>query len=179
MLLAFLSMAKAKSRRGKRRYVLVAQGDSEIALATLAAQTAITAAFQANADRPIFVISADGIWTVKDLTVADGPIVVGWCHSDYTVTEIKEYLEGNTGFTRASMTEREIQTRKIRVAGIISSNEGTGTDAVLNDGKPIRTKLGWSQPAGTTINMFAYNKGTDLTTGAELQVTGKVYFKNN
>ncbi len=176
MLLAFLSMAKKRGRR-RGRYVLVAQGDAEIAGSTLAAVTALTGAMQAVADRPIFLISVDAAWTWKDITLGDGPLTVGYAHSDYTVTEIKEYIEGNTGFTRASMTEREIQTRKIRIAGVLNPDAGGGVDASLRGGDIVRTKLGFSIPAGETLNAFIYNKGTALTTGSEVQLTFKVYFR--
>ncbi len=179
-MLVFLIGAAKKGRPRRRRGIMVANCDHELSLGTLALNTAVIDGIQGNADRPIWFVSVDGIWSIKELTDLDGPIVVGYAHSDYTVTEIKEFLEINAGFNFSDMLTRERQARKIRVAAVLQPSGGAETDWVANDGRPIRTKLNWGCPSGSTLNMFAYNRGAALTTGAEVQLSGcKVYFRPN
>lgn len=97
-------------------------------------------------------------WTVDDLTVGQGPIIVGVAHGDYTDAEIEEWIEANASISQQNLVENEQARRKIRQVGVFS---GAAVAESLNDGKPIKTKLGFVLQSGETLRMWAYNFSGD------------------
>ncbi len=109
------------------------------------------------------------------LTAGDGPIIVGYAHSDFSVTEIKEAIEASASISVGDQVAQERANRKVRLVGQL-------TDLVeeLNDGKPVKTKLNWLIPIGKEVNIFAYNDGAALlTTGAVVSCSGDMWVKDS
>ena len=160
-------MAKHPKRRMGR--YLKGRVDEEVPLGTLVTKTAVVASFDEVVDDATLVSSIVGKWAIEGLTAGEGPIEVGVAHGDYTLAEIEEYLE-NTGSWNESdkVQSREVARRLVRSVGILSSDED-----MINDGKPVKTKLNWLLNEGQTLDLWAYNISTgQLTTGAIVHLTG-------
>ncbi len=161
-------MARKKRSRGFQPI----QFDEQVALATLADDTVLSdPLFTFGED--MFLISVDAIWQLRNLTAGEGPIIVGWSHGDLSVAEILEALEANLT-DPDDIIAKERSRRPVRKAGAF---DGLGGDLVLNDGKPIRTKLRFSVGDAHALRFWALNRSatTNLTTGSVLRVSGTLY----
>ncbi len=97
--------------------------------------------------------------------------MVGYAHNDYSVTEIKEALESEAAMATGNKVANEQANRLVRLVGIMPIDS---EDGVLNDGRPIRTRLNWAIPLGGNVATFAYNRsGGTLTTGLVTTISGK------
>ncbi len=165
------------ARKGRRRgFLLKGKIDETLPLGTLANADVVGDVFNDTLDQEAYAISQEAIWTIRELTDDEGPIIVGVAHGDYTDAEIEEYLENAGSWTRGDMLAQEIAKRKIRSVGSFAAT-GTG-DQVLNDGKPIKTRLGFMLQEGQTIKVWAWNKsGAALTTGAQVFLEGHVWLR--
>ncbi len=178
LILLLVALATKHGRgRGKRRYslrrVAVTPG---IALGNLVTLIVVKGNVVGNADGAYRAISLKGTWSIEGHTAGEGPIVVGFAHDDYTVTEIKEALESAASISIGNKVENERARRLVRKVGTFS---GQTTDETLNDGKPIHTRLNWAIPIGTNLAMFAYNDGSgQLTTGTEMRFNGNLWVKD-
>ncbi len=144
-------------------------------LLTPASDIVVLQAMTAVAVSTYRAISVKATWNLMNLTSGEGPVTVGLAHSDYTVTEIKECLEAQAGIDPGNKTAQEQANRLVRVVGAYGS-----VQAMLNDGKPITTKLNWLIAIGRTVVMWAYNEDTaTLTTGAVLNVSGNMWVKDS
>ncbi len=146
-------------------------------MTTLAAATAVLATTD-TVDDTTFITSLKASWSLEDFTdgAGIGPIVVGVAHSDYTLAEIEEWIELTTGWSQADMVSKEISGRRIRRVGTFATDASSGVDvSVLNDGRPIRTKLNWSLSEGQGLSLWAYNSGSNAiaTTVPRVHVEGK------
>ncbi len=154
------------------------QVSSAIALGTLASNTVIAGV--TTADTAIDTGKVSSIvagWDLEAHTAGEGPIAVGVAHSDYSATEILEYLTLATGFDRGDKIAQERQGRRIRRVGVFG---GGLADVSLNDGVPIKTKLNWVLVEGDTIQSWALNlDGSSLTTGTLLNIQGNLNFWND
>lgn len=167
-------MAKRRGRR--RRFNLRrVRCTPEKALSTLASDTVIeTNVVNPGADG-LRVISAKGVWSINGLTAGEGPVTVGFAHSDYSVTEVKECLEAIASIDQGDKVAREQANRLVRIVGMF-----TDSNQSLNDGKPISTKLNWFFTPDDNLEMFAYNEDTGpLSTGATVRFTGDLWVKDN
>ncbi len=175
-----LGMArKGKPRRAMGRYIRGTVDDT-VSLTTLAPSTAVSADFGQSVNERTFVSSIVANWALNNFTdaAADGPIVVGVAHSDYTDPEIEAWIENTGSWNEGDKTAQEVGNRQIRQIGVFSSSAArtaTGT-AVLNDGKAIKTKLNWILLQGQTLSMWAYNAGSSAlaTTVPVLHANGHV-----
>ncbi len=170
------SMAKhPKRRRRKMGRYLRGNIDEKMSLGTLAARTLVSNVFGDAVAERTYISSIRMAHTLSDLTLAAdvGPILVGVAHSDYSAAEIEEVIENSGSWSEADLISREIGARKIRIIGIFQM-PATGADSVLNDGKPITTKLGWILNAGQTLDQWAYNLGSGplATTTPEYSIQG-------
>ncbi len=144
------------------RYI---RGNIDIAqlLGTLAARTAIEASTDTVIDRTL-VSSVVATYSLANMTVGanDGPIEVVVAHSDYTLAEVEEFLELGTSWNETDLIDKEVQSRKIRRIAVFDTpaSSGAGGAYVINDGKPIKTKLNWIMTNGQGLNYFLYNMGT-------------------
>jgi len=178
MLLAFLSMAakgKPRRRRSMGRY-LRGRIDENLALGTLAPVTLISVIFDETVIEKSLISSIVATWSMRNFTESgnDGPILVGVAHSDYTDGEIEAVIESTGSWNVGNKIEQEIAKRLVRIVGTFeSSNQALGA-AVLNDGKPIKTKLNWSLVTGQSLRLWAYNLGGSAldTTDPTVHVEG-------
>ncbi len=170
-----IGLAKGKGRRRRfnlRRVRLT----PEKALATLASDTALSVAMVGSGIGSYRVVSIKGTWTIQGLTEGEGPITVGFAHSDYSVTEIKECLEASAAIDPGDKIAREQANRLVRVVGTFAGDPSSA----LNDGKPISTRLNWLMVPGDAPNMFIYNEFTgSLTTGASVNFAGNMWVKDS
>lgn len=161
-------------KRGNKNFRAI-RVSALVSLGTLADNTHVKATLLDNTDQEMYVVSADLMWTVRDHTGAEGPLIVGLSHGDYTVGEIKEWYESSGSATTADMIALEQSRRRCRDAGMFS---GALSDENLNDGKPIRTTCKFSIAEGAKLDFWVRNdSGAALTTGAEVICSGKVYVK--
>ncbi len=127
-----------------------------------------------NLTREAYAISCDCYWTIKGLTAGEGPLEVGFAHSDLSTTEITEALSAEPT-SPGEIIEREQSSRPVRYAGMFS---GIGSNEVLNNGKHMRTKLGFTLDDGQNVVMYVANvAGLALTTGGVIRGIGKLYVR--
>ncbi len=88
---------------------------------------------------------------------------MGYAHSAYTVTQIKECLESTANIEQTNKIAQEQSQRLVRLVG---AQHGT---QLINEGKPLKTKLNWLIGIGETVNMFIYNDNEATITGAPFQ----------
>ncbi len=173
--LGILIVLMAKRRR-YRRY-LKGIIDFELALGTLGGNTTISNVESQVLTESAFLTSVKAVWSLLGMTptAADGPIMCGVCHSDYTNTEIEEWIEQGASWDQGDMVAQEEARRKIRLVGVFNTTGpgAQGAASVLNDGRPITTKCKWQLTTGDTVKFFAYNQGSGaLAAGAVLHVNG-------
>ncbi len=178
-ILAIVAICALMARHGRnpkrRRYNLRrVRMTPELALATLASDTAIVAVMTGVATDTYRAVSVIATWALRGITGGEGPITVGYAHSSYTVTQIKECLEAFS-IDQGDKLSSEQASRLVRIVGTFASE----ADTMLNDGKPIKTRLNWKIAIGSQVNLFAYNEDTAaLSTGAVLHVAGNMYVKD-
>ncbi len=168
MVIAFVaitaSIGLAKRGRGRRRMGRYLRGnvDENLGLGTLAAAALVSAIFDETVNERTLITSLIASWSLSNWTAANGvgPIVVGVAHSDYTDAEIEAYIENTGSWNEGGKIEQEIGRRKVRRVGQFDIPSATTESSVLNDGKPIRTKLNWILNQGQTLRYWAYNQGT-------------------
>ncbi len=172
-IVATLFLAKhTPRRRYSLRRVRITPGD---ALGTLGSATAVIEALTGASVSAYRLVTAKGAWTVTGLVAGEGPIVVGYAHSDYTVVEIKECIESQASIDPGEKIAQERANRLVRIVGSL-----TGQAQNLNDGKPIKTRLNWLIATGDFVNMFSYNDGSSaLTTGATVRMNGDIWVKDS
>lgn len=178
LIVAFAMMAKHPKRRRRRmgKYIR-GQVDENLPIGTLAARTLSVAGFDESVTERTFVSSMVASWSLSDWTTGQniGPLLVGVAHGDYTAAEIEEVIENTGSWNEGNLVSQEIGKRKVRIVGTFRSanTDGSGT-AVLNEGRPITTKLGWILLTGQTLDLWAYNLGSAAfaTTDPDLHVEG-------
>ncbi len=137
-------------------------------IGTLAAGTLLSQDMDETVTERTLVSSIVANWSLSAWTPVSGagPLMVGVAHSDYTDTQIEEYIEATTSWAAVNLPTREISQRKIRRIGIFNVSLDALTIEVLNDGKPIKTKLNWVLGSGDTLSVWAYNTGAVAVSGA-------------
>lgn len=146
-----------------------------LTIATLASLTLVATNFDEEVQEQATITSIVASWAIRDspLGLNQGPIVVGLAHSDYTDAEIEEVLELTAGWEKYDLVAREKAKRLIRVIGTFPSTPAADQAAVLNEGRPIKTKLNWQLGSGQTLKVWAYNAGgAALADSAALYVDG-------
>ncbi len=151
--------------------------DETLALGTLAATTLISANFDEVMVEMGRITSVVATWSIENWTVAagDGPIIVGLAHSDYNDAEKEAVLEASASWNRGDKVAQEVSRRLMRTVGTFRAPPGGGIGvSVLNEGRPIKTKLNWSIITGKTLNIWAYNAGSSAfaTTDPQIHLAG-------
>ncbi len=169
-------LAKHPRKRRKFRRYIRGGIEEDLSLGTLGSKTLISIAGSDVVTEKAWISSVKATWALSDFTFAagDGPILVGVAHSDYTDAEIEAWVEQTTSWDEGDLVSQEIAKRKIRQVGTFSSGTiGLVGDQILNNGRPITTKLGWELTTGNNIDFWAYNQGSSpLTTAANVRVAG-------
>ncbi len=149
------------------------QVDEQLALSTLATKTVVATNFDEVAIEKTFVSSIVVVPTMQEFSEAlgDGPIMIGVAHSDYTVTEIKEWIENSGSWDQGDMISKERNSRLIRRLGTFTIVDSTASGSVpMGDGKPIKLKLKWTLTTGDTLQLWAYNLGASALATTDPQI---------
>ncbi len=150
--------------------------DEALPLLTTGSGTLVGADFDENVNERSFIPSVEATWMLRNLTIAEGPILVGLSHGDYTDAEIEAFIENAGSWNEGDLVSREVGARKIRIVGAFPSPVDTLGDVVLNDGKPIKTTLKFVLNQGESLKLWAYNQsGAALTTGAVVIINGHAW----
>ncbi len=149
------------------------QVDETLALGTLGAQTAIGTIFDSTVNERTLVSSIVATYGLSSFTpgVKVGPLVVGVSHSDYTQAEIEAWVENTGSWNEGDLVQQEVANRKIRRIGAFDAPDDQEDTNVLNDGKPIKTKLNWILLQGQTLRLWVYNSGTTAVSTTDPDVT--------
>lgn len=173
----FLGLAKRRPthRRKYRRYIRGAIEES-MALGTLATKTLIALALNDVVTERTFISSIVCMYSLSNYTpiAGAGPILIGVAKSDYTAAEIEEFVEQTTSWDEGDELSKEVGRRKIKIIGQLVTGAAALDNKVMNDGRPIKTKLGWILTTGNTIDLWAYNMGAQslATTDPLVQMSG-------
>ncbi len=177
LLMAFGLMAKRTPKRRRSFNLRRVRLQPNLTLGALATITVILGQVVGNSTAPYRMMSLKGTWSISDHTAGQGPITVGFAHSDYSVGEIKEAIEASLSISRGDKIANERANRLVRVVGTFGGLLGEET---LNDGRPVKTKLNWAIPVGQTVNMWAYNDSiASLTTGSIIHFLGDCWVKDS
>ncbi len=164
VVVAVIAILMAKHGRGRRAMGRYIRGnvDEKLSLTTLAAATAVSEIFDQVVNERTLVSSIVASYSMLNMTpaAADGPILVGVAHSDYTDAEITEFIVNAGGWNEGNKIAQEQASRKIRRVGTFQNPPDITTLAVLNDGRPIKTKLNWILLQGQSLRLWAFNTGS-------------------
>lgn len=166
-------MTTKKPKHNRRKNFQAIPFVSQILLGTLANATIISSGvLGAVMAKEIFYISVDTVWTLHEFTGGEGPIEVGFAHSDLSITEIAEHLD--VVFNNpADRIKRERLGRPVRRVGAFNGILGT---EVLNEGKKIRTPIRFTIHDGSELNFWTRNIGdAALTTGGIVDIAGTMF----
>ncbi len=162
-----------KRRKGSGlRYL---QMTHDLTLTALAAGDVVQGDFSAVLDGEAWAVWAKGLWSIRNLTLGEGPVSCGFAHSDYTAAEIEECLEAAASWAQADQIANEQRRRKVRRVAVMAHLTGAATgEVVANDGVEIFTKLGWKIEDGQTMATWARNQdgAAPLTVGGALTFSG-------
>ncbi len=155
-------MAKHPKRRMNSGKYIRGEVDETLTLSTLAGKTLISALFDEVTSEQMRISSLDAAYSLGTYTpvLNAGPIMVGIAHSDYTDPEIEAWIETTGSWDRGDKIAQEIGRRLIRKIGVFEVPDNANDEVVLNDGKPIKTKLNWHLNTGKTLRLWSYNLGT-------------------
>ncbi len=136
--------------------------DEELSLTTLGPKTVAQTPFDQTVVDRMLVSSIVATYSMKEFTQGadDGPILVGIAHSDYTASEIEEWIENLGSWAESDLVGQEVNSRKCRLVGQFDTPSSATETVVLNDGKPIKSKLNWILNQGQTLDLWGYNLGT-------------------
>ncbi len=151
-----------KSRKRKRGRYLRGRIDEGLSLGTLAAKTLVSDTWDGTVTERTLVSSIVATWMLNNLTGSQGPLLVGVAHSDYSDAQIEAVIENAGSWDEGDKIDQEIAKRLVRTIGAFIGKPGPSGvgDDVLNDGKPIKTKLNWILTEGDTLKMWVYNMDT-------------------
>ncbi len=173
-----IMMAKSRPKRRRMGRYIRGQVDEEMAIGTLAPKDVISTGFDQTVEERTLVSALVATWALKNVTpsATAGPLLVGIAHSDYTAAEIEAWIESVGSWSEGDLVNQEITNRKIRRIGIFENRGGAEEASVLNNGRPIKTKLNWILTTGQNLQTWAYNTGTGAyaTTDPSVDVQGFV-----
>ncbi len=164
-------MANKPKRRSQRRRInpqtyRAVQFHDSTGLGTLASAIAAVAALTNAATDQVICSSVKAAFTWDDATDQDGPLLVGFAHSDYTVAEVGEWAINLNSMDFGDKISAERSRRLIRLAGVLHAPEKVTL--------PMKKyKLNWRLGEGDTVNQFIFNAGAALTTGGEMLCMGQ------
>ncbi len=176
-ILAIVGATKGQRRANFLKYIDGAIDDRVVAT-TLAANTLVGANIGKVTIDTCRISSMRATWTLTNFTpIANTTVIVGVAHSDYSDAEVEGWLESAGSWDRGNTTAREVRSRMCRQVGSFKVGGGsTAADVhVLNDGRPISTKLNWLLTEGQTVKLWVFNGGAApyATTAPVLEVQGK------
>ncbi len=177
-LVSCLALAKHSKGPSKGRYTLrKVRTIPKITVGTLATVTVVVGALSGASTAAYRLISCSHTWSLSDHTAGEGPYTVGYAFSDYSVGEIKEAIEISNSISPSDKVAQEKANRWVRIVGQFAGDQVSES---LNDGKPIKTRLNWFVPIGSSVNAFLYNEdnAANQTTGSLIDLTGNLWVKD-
>ncbi len=164
-------------RNPKRKFRKYVRGKIEVdlSLGSLAASVVIGENFANTVTETTWCTSVKSSYALSNYTqnAGDGPVTVGIAHSDYTDSEIEEWVELVGGWDVGNLVAQEINKRKIRQVGVFDAPLTTADISRLADGRMIRTKCGWMLNSGDTLKVWCFNQGASaLTSGGVVHLSG-------
>ncbi len=167
-------MAKHTGRKF-RRYLRGSLNEA-VDIGTLAANTLVGVNAAAVVNERTLISSIVAKHSLSNVTplVDQGPLRIGVAHSDYTDAEIEEWVENTGSWNEGDKVSQEIAKRKIKDIGTFDQEASADLVVVLNDGKPMKTKLNWILTQGQTIKFWAFNEGAAAfaTTAPDYDISG-------
>ncbi len=152
--------------------------DEDLTIGTLAGKTLVSSGFDEAVEERTLISSIVAVYSVSDWTpiAANGPLVVGIAHGDYSDAEIEEWIETTGSWDEGDLVQQEVASRKIRRVGVLVDANSDTLSSVLNDGRAVKTKLNWILNQGITLKLWAYNMGTAAfaTTDPRVRAQGHV-----
>ncbi len=146
------------------------------ALGTLVSETVLKIPLitgPSTQDRRIYWMSFVGFISIDNLTVGEGPVEVGVAHDDLTIGEIGEALDASDA-DQDDITARERRRRPVKSWGIFVG--ASGNEWLNNDQSKAKYRVKFSTGEDLEPTMWARNHhGTSLTTGATVNVFGKLW----
>lgn len=158
-------MPKGKPRRKFRRYIKGNIDDTQT-ISALAANTGLKFGVSGAVTEKAWISSVKIFHSMTNYSPRAnvGPIQVWIAHSDYTLSEIEEYIEasGSDSWSEGDLRTREIMRRKIKMVGQYAPTSTSVLEDthVLNEGRPLTTKLGWMLQTGQKVAFVWYNAGS-------------------
>ncbi len=172
--LVLLVLAAKKRRRRRSGRFVALPFNTQQALATLADETVVSADLTTNLAEDFYAISVDIIASI-DGGASEGPVEVGVAHDDYTVAEIKEFIDVNLTDPDDKIAQ-ERSRRLIRRLGTIANIGAGGASLVPRSGEAKRIPLRFVLGDGHTLSAWVMNhSGGALTTGAVITFSGTLY----
>ncbi len=170
-----MPMKKGGARRKDRNFVAI-PFQSQLSLGTLADLTAVRISLTSGVLlEDLFIISIDATVVLREHTAGEGPIYVGFAHTDYTVAEIKEALDVDALLGPSKKIEGEQARRLVRRWGTFRGADTTEIIALANGGNK-RYRVGWTQQDGALVQGYIFNtSGAALTTGSVIEMDGVIY----
>ncbi len=154
-------LAKRRSTRRKMGQYIKGNIDLDVSLGTLASRTGIVTSTSDVVNETTLVSSVQATYSLSGATSGDniGPCQVGIAHPDYSLAEIEAWIEQTSSWNVADLVAQETSNRKIRRVGTLGVPAAVGETSVLNDGKPIKTKLNWLIYTAQGLGFWIYNDG--------------------
>ncbi len=149
---------------------------SQLSLGTLGDQTVLSVPLLSGSlTEDLLILSIDATMVIRGMTVTEGPLYMGFAHTDYTVAEIAEAID-TQGFLGPNLKiEEERARRLVRRWGTFRVQEVTEMIAASNGGHR-RYKVRWIQQNGANPRCWLQNSsGAALTTGGVLEMDGVIY----
>ena len=159
----------ARKRGKKLRYLPL---EVDVAVGTLAANDVTSGNFaQTITGNRVYAVYAKGSWSIREFTKGDGPLAVGFAHSDYSSAEIEECIENTSSWDLGDKVGEERARRHVRRVGKFALNQDE--DEVLGLGQAMYRKLGFWLEEDKTIGIWVRNEdGTASTAGAIVRFSG-------
>lgn len=171
-----LALGVAKRRRRKSKGFQAVRINQAVTVGALADGALISSVCPDVVTTEKWAIATKLMVSMRDHTAGEGPLIVGLAHNDYSDAEMLEWHGATGSWDTSDKIAQEQARRKCRNIGEFS---GLNTEEVLNDGRPIKTKLKFRIEEGKTLDFFVINEsGAQLTTGTVVRLTGWLYLKD-
>lgn len=147
----------------------------EIDIGSLASKTALSVAGNIDSSREngFRTLKQEGNVTPDGTALTaptGGPLIVGFCDDELTVTEIKEKIEANPQ-SSTSVTENEDAARVLFILGYCNLS-----DLNMRTNFQFTKRFKWSYPEGAGINYWVYNSDINTAIAATGQL--KIFCKH-
>ncbi len=151
------------AKKPKRRMGKYIRGnvDEVMLLTTLASKTLAAQAFDETVNERSLITSIVAAYSLSAFTAGNdiGPIMCGVAHGDYSAAEIEAVIENTGSWNEGDLVSQEVAKRKVRILGIFRDTQTAAGSMILNNGRPIKTKMNWILNQGETLQLWAYNLG--------------------